>query len=127
MVNLGPIDFQLGLLLHINVNGGQYKFGVHFSNNLANFRPKIGQDATFAQTLYGHYSVFSYPILAFDHTKMTSSARRTQIFVFLSIFVPRTHMGSIGHMDPKRPSSCWYMSRPFPQVIAQNRSYFSFL
>ena len=31
-------------------------------------------------------------------------------------------MGNIGFMDPKPPSSCWYMSWPWPQLIAQNRS-----
>ena len=30
-------------------------------------------------------------------------------------------MGSIVRMDPKPPSSCWYMSRPSPQLIGQNR------
>ena len=58
MVNLGPIGFQLGLpLSNINVNDGQNKFEVHISNKLAriaNLQPKIGQDATFAQTFNGH-------------------------------------------------------------------------
>ena len=52
MVNLGPIDFQLGWPLNINGNDRQNKFEVHISKHvakMANFRPKIGQDATFAQ------------------------------------------------------------------------------
>ena len=60
VVNLGPIDFQLGLPLNINMNHGQNTFEVHTSKNvakMANFRPKIGQDATFAPTLNGHNSV----------------------------------------------------------------------
>ena len=53
MVNLGPIDFQLGLPFNINRNEGQNKFEVHISKNvtkMANFRPEIGQDATFVIT-----------------------------------------------------------------------------
>ena len=51
VVNLGPIDSQLGLPLNINGNYMQNKFEAHISKNVAklvNFRPKIGQDATFA-------------------------------------------------------------------------------
>ena len=76
MVNLGLIDFQLGLSLNINGNNGQYKFEVHISKNMAkmaNFRPKVGQDATFAPTLNGHNSASFYLILSFDHTKKLSS------------------------------------------------------
>ena len=59
MVNLGPIYFSLGLSLNVYVNDGQNKFEVHISINMAkiaNFKPKIGQDATFAPTLIGHNS-----------------------------------------------------------------------
>ena len=55
MVNLGPIDLQLGLTLNIIRNGGPNKFEVRISKNeakMANFRPKIGQDVTFAATLW---------------------------------------------------------------------------
>ena len=41
MINLGPIDFLLGLLLNINVNNGQNKFEVHIFKKMAkiaNFR-----------------------------------------------------------------------------------------
>ena len=51
-VNLGPIVFQLGLPLNMNGNDGQNKFEVYISKNvakMANFRPEIGQDATFHQ------------------------------------------------------------------------------
>ena len=51
MVNLGLIYFQ---------KDGQNKFEVHISKNIAkiaNFQPKIGQDANFAPTLNGHNSV----------------------------------------------------------------------
>ena len=51
--------FQLGLPLNINGNYGQHKFKVHISKKLAkmaNCRPKIGQDATFAPTLNWHNS-----------------------------------------------------------------------
>ena len=41
---------------------------------MANFRPKIGQDATFAPTLNEHNSAIFYPILTFDHTKFISLA-----------------------------------------------------
>ena len=43
IVNLGPIDFQLGLPLNINGNDGQNKFEVHIPKNVAkvaNFWPK---------------------------------------------------------------------------------------
>ena len=59
VVNLGPIDFLLDFTLNINVNDGQNKFEVHISKNMAriaNFQPKIGQDATFAPTFNGHNS-----------------------------------------------------------------------
>ena len=57
MVDLGPIDFRLGLSSNINMNDGQDKFEVHMSKNMAkiaNCQPKISQDATFAPTLNGH-------------------------------------------------------------------------
>ena len=56
MVNLGPLDLQLGLPLNINVIDGQNKFEVHIPKNvakMASFRPKIGQDATFTPSLNG--------------------------------------------------------------------------
>ena len=73
MVNLGPIDFKLSLSLNINENDEQNKFEVHISKNeakMVNFQPK---DATFAPTLSGNNSAIFYPILTFDHTKITSS------------------------------------------------------
>ena len=69
VVNLGPIDFQLGLPLNINRNNEQNKIEVHISKNVAKmvkFRPKIGQGATFTSTLNGHNSAIFYPILTFD-------------------------------------------------------------
>ena len=86
-VNLGPIDFQLGLPLNINENDGRNKLGVHISKNvaeMANFRPKKGQDATFAPTLNRHNSAIFHPILTSDHTKMTSSARQIECRLKLS-------------------------------------------
>ena len=82
---------------------------------MANFRPKKGQDATFASTLNGHNSAIFYPSLTLDHTKMTSLARqiecRWKLSFFVPLFAPRPHMGGgIGFMDPKPPSSCWYIS-----------------
>ena len=59
MVDLGLMVFQPGLPLNINGNYGQNKFQVHISKNvtkMANFRPKIVQDATFAPTLNEHNS-----------------------------------------------------------------------
>ena len=47
IVSLGPIDFYLGFPLNIKVNGGQNKFEVHISKNIAriaNCQLKIGQD-----------------------------------------------------------------------------------
>ena len=60
MVNLGPIDFQLQLDLPLIINGnnGQNKCEIHDSKNvakLANFRPEIGQDATFSPTLSSNW------------------------------------------------------------------------
>ena len=74
----------------INVNEGQNKFEVHISKTMAkiaNFQPKIGQDATFTQTLNGHNSALSYPILTLDHTKMTSSAGQTEVKIKLSFIL----------------------------------------
>ena len=65
----------------MNINYEQNKFEVHISKNvakMANFRPKVGQDAMFAPTYNGHNSIIFYPLLTFDHTKMTSSARRIE-------------------------------------------------
>ena len=56
LVNLGQIDFLLGLPLDINVNDEQNKFKVHISINIAkitNYQPKIGHDATFFTFIYG--------------------------------------------------------------------------
>ena len=55
VVNLDPIDFQLGLPFNINRNDGLNKF--QLSKNvakMAHFWPKIGQDATFTQNLKGN-------------------------------------------------------------------------
>ena len=60
VLNLGQINFQLALPLNINGNHGQNRFEVHISKNVAkmdNFRPKIGQDTTFAPTFNVHNSV----------------------------------------------------------------------
>ena len=35
MVNLGLIDFKLGVFIEVNVNKGQSKFEVHISKHLA--------------------------------------------------------------------------------------------
>ena len=75
---MGPIVFQLDLAVNINENDWQIKFEVHISQNVAkmtSFQPKIGQDATFAHSLYGHNSAIFYSILTIDYTKMTSSER----------------------------------------------------
>ena len=74
MVNLGLIDFQLG-------DDGQNKFEVHTSKNvasMANFRPKVGKDATFVPTLNWHNSAIFHSILTFDAIKMISSSRRIE-------------------------------------------------
>ena len=57
MVNFAPIDFQLGLPLNIKKIWPKNKFGqeTNLAKNvakMANFRPKIGQEATFALTNY---------------------------------------------------------------------------
>ena len=81
MVNLSSIDSQLGLLFNINENDGQNKFEVHITKKVAkmtNFRPKIGQDAIFPPTLNRPNSAIFYLILTFDHTKMTSLARKIE-------------------------------------------------
>ena len=80
-VNFVSIDFILGLPLNINGNEGQTKFEVHILSNvakMANFRPKISQDVTFAPNLNEHNSAIFYPILMFDHTKMINSARQIE-------------------------------------------------
>ena len=60
---------------------GQNKSEAHISKNvakMANFRPKIGHDATFAPSLNGRNSEIFYPIMTFDHTKMTSLTRQIE-------------------------------------------------
>ena len=57
MVNLGPINDQLGLPFNFDINDGQNKFELKISKDLAkmsNFRPKIGQDVTLAKSLNWH-------------------------------------------------------------------------
>ena len=79
-LNLSPIDLQMDLPLNINVNDWQNKY-LDISINMAkiaNFQPKIGQDATFAPTLNVHNSAIFHPILMFDTTKMISSSRRIE-------------------------------------------------
>ena len=71
MVNLGPVDFQMGWPLSINAIDGQNKFEVHISK----IWPKW---PIFGPTLSGHNSAIYYPILTFDHTKMISSSRRME-------------------------------------------------
>ena len=61
MINLGPIDFKIGLPLNTNVNDEQNKFENHISKNVVKitiFWPKIGQDATFAPTLNDNSAIF---------------------------------------------------------------------
>ena len=64
MVNLGPIDFQLGLPFNINGNEGQKNV-----TKMANFRLKIGQDATFAPALNWHNSAIFPLIFTFKSLK----------------------------------------------------------
>ena len=69
MVNLGQIDFQMGLPLNINVKHGPNKLKVHMSKNMAKMAtlwPKIGQDATYAPSL--NWNNIFHPILTSDTT-----------------------------------------------------------
>ena len=80
MINLGPIDFLLGLLLNINVNNGQNKFEVHILKNMAriaNFQPKLGQDATFAPT-FNRGLILPFFIRFLHPTTPKLSARRDE-------------------------------------------------
>ena len=75
-VNLGPINFKLGLPLNINKNDGQHKFEVVILKNvakMANFRPKIGHDGTFAPTLSGNNSAI---FIRFGRSKTPESLVR---------------------------------------------------
>ena len=104
MVNLVPIDFQLGLPLNISGNDGQNKFEVYISKNVskkAHFRPKIGQDANFAPTLTGLNSAIIHPILTFDHIRMISSKLYINFLDFGLPFTPRPYMGSNWVYAPK--------------------------
>ena len=82
MANLGLFHFWIGLPFNINANDRQNKFKVHTLENvtkMTNYLPKMGQDATFAQTLNDHNSVIFHPILTFNHTKMISSSKKNQV------------------------------------------------
>ena len=108
---------------------------------IANFQPKIGQDATSAPTLNRHNSAISN---RFWHpTTSKWSARRDEsngvnsissislfsVFGFWPFFTPRPQMGSIACMDPKPPSSCWTCTNivhcpgHYSQPIGQNRVF----
>ena len=96
----------MGLPLNVDVNYEQNKCEVHISNNkskIANFMPKIGQDATFAQTSNCH-----------------NSAPSVKQLVFGPYFAPSPHMGSITRMDQKPPpiaQNCVFKSeRPGPPL-----------
>ena len=53
MVNFASIDFQLGLPLNIKKNLAKKQIGQKTNlAKMANFRPKIGQEATFVLTNY---------------------------------------------------------------------------
>ena len=64
------------------MNDGQNKFEVHISKNMAkiaDFQPKIGQDATFAPTFNGHNSAIfirltkqSHDLIAIKHCTVHS-------------------------------------------------------
>ena len=61
------LDFKFVFpIIYIDIDG-QPKFKVYWT--------QIYQDTTFAQSLNGHNSAIFYPILTFEHTKMTNSAR----------------------------------------------------
>ena len=70
---------------------------------MANFRPKIGQDATFVPTFNGRNSAIFYPILTFDRTKMTSSARQIKCYIltFWSTFCSKASHGQHWVFGPK--------------------------
>ena len=81
MVNLGLINFKLGLYIKVNVNAGQNKFQVHISKNVAKMAvlwPKIGQRHFAARTSHGHNLAIFHPILTNEYTKMTISSRRIE-------------------------------------------------
>ena len=62
----GSNRLLIGFSLNINVNDGQNKFEVHISKTkakIANFKSKIGQDATYFLTLNGHNLAKLYLIL----------------------------------------------------------------
>ena len=113
IVNLGPIDFKLGVPVNINVNDGQNKFEVHMSKNMAkivNFQPKTGQDTTFAPTLSGHNSAIFYLILTYDHTKIISSLRRIIFlldFGFWPILFSEASHGQYCAHGPKTTLELW--------------------
>ena len=127
---MGLILFKLGLPLTINANDVQKKFKIHILKNVAKmtiYLPKMGQDATFAQTLNGHNLVIFHPILTFDSTKINSSSRPIElssnnwalspfvkVWVFWAFFAPRPHMGNNGRIDQKPPQNCWFMSWSSP-------------
>ena len=83
---------------------------------MANFQPKIGQDATFAPAVKGHKSTIFYHILTVDTIKITSLSIRIEWWKKLSyilfrlafgcwpIFDPMLHRGNTSRMDP---TSSW--------------------
>ena len=97
IVNLGLIDSQLDLSLN-NINGndpGQNKFEVHTSKimaKMANFRPKIGKDASFAPTFNDHYSA-----IFFDFWSSTSHGQHW-------VYVPKTTLKLLVHVLAMAPN-----------------------
>ena len=83
---------------------------------IANFHPKIGQDAIYAPTLNGHIKMISL-LRRIEWCKQLSLSHFKKVFGFWHIFCSnftRPKMDSIARMFPKPSSICWYMSRPSP-------------
>ena len=62
MVNLGRVDLQLGLSLHINVNDVQIKFEVHKSKNVAKMAQNRPESHFCPNFVWTYNSANFYPI-----------------------------------------------------------------
>ena len=78
MASLGPIDFQVGLSLNINVNDGKTNLKSISQKLWSISAQRIGYDATFAPILNGRNSAMFHTILKSGTTKIISSSRRIE-------------------------------------------------
>ena len=117
MYKLCPINFKIGLLTNLNVNGGQNKFEVNISKNdakLANIWLKIGQLPLWRATSNGHKSVI---------TRTKLNLYWIRFCFFAKFFVPRPHMATLRAWSQNSPQNFGTCPGLPLQLLAQNRVF----